>query len=179
MQNTGDSPVRLPHLGLYISPLQWPLSSPGDISLCPSSLPPFPSPLPLCPLQSPSPFPLTISASLGPSWAVLVSIKDSTPSRKQARTGHTAGYMNVPRAQLCSQVHPTLALKWLDMQAWGAPELLSSLPGVRGEPLSQPLLNARHQEGALTWDLFLDPSAKTQWLGLCSCSIESTGRTGG
>lgn len=62
--------------------------------------------------------------------------------------------MNVPRAQLCSQVHPSLALKWLDMQAWGAPEWLSSLPGITGEPLSQPLLNARHQLGALTMGPF-------------------------
>lgn len=58
-------------------------------------------------------------------------IKGSTPIRKQARTLNTAGH---PRAQLCSQVHSSLALKWLDMQTQVTPELLSSLPGI-GENL--------------------------------------------
>lgn len=71
--------------------------------------------------------------------------KDSTPIRKQARTLHIAGH---PRAQLCLHVHHSLALKWLDMQTQVTPELLSSLLGIRGEPLSHPLLNARQQLGA-------------------------------
>lgn len=42
-----------------------------------------------------------------------------------------------------------------------------------------PLLRSRHQLEPHLWVPSLDPSARTQWLWLCSCSIGSTGGTEG